>query len=79
MLAALSQVQGLPKSIYSAFILLGNTLGKFDLEGQISGIDAVRSFCEQELNSLSANKQNRIRSYETLGICAGAALAVLLI
>ncbi len=55
------------------------SLGKFDLDGQIESLESVRSLCRTKLEDLERNKDSRIRSYQTLSICAGAALAVLLI
>ena len=57
----------------------GSTLGTFDLTGQINGLQAVRSKCQMYLKDLNSNKENRLRSYQTLGLCAGAALAIILI
>ena len=58
---------------------LGATLGKFDLDGQLDGINNARSETNRQLELLCKNKDNRIRSYQTLGLCAGAALAILFI
>lgn len=58
---------------------LGETLGRFDLQGQIRGIDAVRRDTNRELDKLTVNQDGRLRAYQTLGLCAGAALAILLI
>lgn len=58
---------------------LGKTLGRFDLQGQIRGIEAVRRAANRELDKLTANQESRQRAYQTLGLCAGAALAILLI
>ena len=58
---------------------LGNTLGRFDLEGQITGINTLRLECERYLQSIRDNRDNRMRSYQTLGLCAGAALAILFV
>lgn len=60
-------------------LTLGETLGRFDLEGQLRGIAAVKSDCQRSLEELSNNRESRLRSYQTLGLCAGAALAILLI
>ena len=57
----------------------GVSLGNFDLEGQILGIEAVRTTCRQELEQLRNNREERLRSYQTLGLCAGAALAILFV
>jgi stage III sporulation protein AB len=59
--------------------LLGKSLGKFDLSGQLAGIDLVREGCKENLDRISKDRQERLRSYRTLGICAGIAIAILLI
>ncbi len=58
---------------------LGRSLGSFDLSGQIRGIDAVRRQAMDALQESVRNRDVRIRSYQTLGLCAGAALAILLL
>lgn len=79
MLAALSCVDDIPKHTREAFTALGKTLGKFDLNGQLKGLEQVRSGCRTQLESLRTNREPRLRSYQTLGLCAGAALAILLV
>ena len=69
----------LPKSVRKLLLELGHTLGCFDLSGQIRGIEAVRSQALDKLQDLMKDKDVRIRSYQTLGLCAGAALAILLL
>lgn len=59
--------------------LLGSSLGRFDLEGQLEGLESVRSYCRSQLEIMSNGKETRLRSYQTLGICAGAALAILFV
>lgn len=59
------------------FIQLGQTLGRFDLPGQLQGLKAVRNDCKAEVKLLMQNRDVRLRSYQTLGLCAGAALAIL--
>ena len=56
---------------------LGKNMGRFDLPGQIRGISHVRQECVQLLSEMTANRDARLRSYQTLGLCAGAALAIL--
>ena len=56
---------------------LGKTLGRFDLEGQQQGLQATCSACIAASNSLREDRTVRLRSYQTLGLCAGAALAIL--
>ena len=60
-------------------LLLGDSLGRFDLEGQLNGLDAVRNQCREDIRELNEDKAVRLRSYKTLGLCAGAALVILFI
>ena len=59
--------------------MLGTSLGRFDLTGQLNGLEQVRSHCRRELEALAGNRDQRVRGYQTLGICAGAALAILFV
>lgn len=65
------------KRLRKILLLLGRNLGSFDLQGQIKGLEEVMAVCEQEWKPLSWQKQNIVRSYRALGICAGAALTIL--
>ena len=55
------------------------SLGKFDLMGQLKGLESASSACKRNLDTLQSNRDSRLRSYQTLGLCAGAALAILLL
>ncbi len=57
---------------------LGSSLGHFDLTGQLKGLQGVRSECMRELDRLEKNQPERLKSYQTLGMCAGAALVIIL-
>lgn len=59
--------------------LLGDSLGRFDLAGQIGSLNSVHQQCKQELLVLRSDQQTRIRSYRVLGLCAGVSLVLLLI
>lgn len=76
---AAATVGPLPSRIREAVCVLGASLGRFDLEGQLQGMESVRTFCRNELDRMSANRDVRLRSYQTLGLCAGAALAILFV
>lgn len=58
---------------------LGHCLGRFDLQGQLKGLENVRLACCQQLSDLQTNRKERLRGYQTLGFCAGAALVILFI
>ena len=62
-----------------ALFQLGLSLGQFDLEGQIKGLEGTIVFCTRERDRMCSNMAQRLRGYQTLGLCAGAALAILLI
>lgn len=78
MAVVLGKRQDLPSNIQFLLQELGSTLGRFDLAGQLDGLAAVRALCVKKLEELESNRDFRLRGYETLGICAGAALAILL-
>ena len=77
MTAALQRSHDLPRRTRELLVQLGQTLGRFDLPQQLKGLAEVREACRSELEALSQNRETRLRSYETLGLCAGAALAIL--
>lgn len=79
MQAAIARTEQLPKQSKDVLVLLGDSLGKFDLHGQIKGLESVRGECNRRLENLSENQDVRLRSYKTLGLCAGAALVILFI
>ncbi len=79
MTASLHNVGPIPHFTNDALELLGKTLGRFDLNGQLKGLEAVRHNCRKKLEQLNNNRDTRLRSYQTLGLCAGAAMAILLI
>ncbi len=75
----LEKTADLPKLTKIAFAQLGPILGRFDLDGQCKGLVSLRSDATQLLKKHSENQDVRIRSYQTLGICAGAAMVILFI
>lgn len=79
MKAALKKTPEMPKKTAAALLELGRSLGQFDLDGQVSEISAVILSCKKELQDMQAERSQRLRSYQTLGLCAGAALAILFI
>lgn len=77
MRAAVDKVNRLPARVQNNLLMLGATLGRFDLQGQLKGIEGVREQCSRDLNALEQDRDVRLRSYQTLGLCAGCALAIL--
>ena len=76
--AALSSAE-LSRTMKGLLLELGRSLGNFDLNGQLRGIEAVRRQALEALQNSVKDRDQRIRSYQTLGLCAGAALAILLL
>lgn len=79
MYAAIQRSGEIPAKVRRLLVQLGHTLGRFDLSGQLQGIQSVQKRCEDTLGNIRKNRDERLRSYQTLGICAGAALAIILI
>lgn len=77
--AALKACPELPPGIQTVCRELGRSLGQHDLSGQLQGLDASRINCQRLFAKLEQNRDQRLRSYQTLSLCAGAALAILLI
>lgn len=77
--AALSRYRQIPEDIRTVFLDLGKGFGRFGLEGQLQALMGVRGTCEEKLAQLLKNKDSRQRSYQTLGLCAGAAMVILFI
>lgn len=71
--------RNLPRSLTRNLRQLGKSLGRFDLEGQIEGLQLVRQQCRKDLRILEEGSTQRLRSCQTLALCAGIALAILLI
>ena len=71
------QMPGLSSGLKLHLTELGNTLGRFDLPGQLRGLRSAQNRCRLALEELTRNRDSRLRSYQTLGLCAGAALAIL--
>lgn len=69
----------LPRSVRKNLRQLGAVLGRYDLEGQLQGLEIIRHQCRNDLKKLEENSVQRLRSYQTLALCAGAALAILFI
>ena len=56
---------------------VGATLGRFDLPGQLRGLESAIRSTEEALRQIRDGAADRRRSYQTLGLCAGAAMAIL--
>lgn len=75
----LGRIHDIPFQLEQLLSELGQSLGHFDLQGQLSAINAVMQHCKQLLDEMIGSKDIRTRNYQTLGLCAGIALAILFI
>lgn len=79
MRAAVSKCSDLPESVTQCLLDLGKRMGKFDVNGQLKELESVKNLCQTKLGKLRENKDQRLRSYQTLGLCAGAAIAIIFV
>ena len=79
MSAAIQRTGEVPGRIRRILIQFGQTLGRFDLEGQLQGMDSIIQLCEREYTYLEKDRAARVQSFRTLGICAGIALSVIFV
>lgn len=75
--AALRKRKDIPIYAAKIFQSLQECLGAFDAETQLKALSAVRQECRFELDLLAKNQHSRVHSYQVLGVCAGAAIAIL--
>lgn len=74
----LDSFSDLPVKTYHHLRQLGTSLGHFDLQGQVSALEASLTLCQQDLQQLQLKKDEKVRNYQTLSLCAGVALALIL-
>ena len=75
----LRQQRHMPQNTLQQLHELGGLLGTYDLQGQQRGLAMAKENCIQILSQLEHDRPQRVRGYQTLGLCAGAALAILFI
>ena len=68
-----------PSPVRQVLLQLGAGLGQYDAEGQLRSVELAEARLRSQLEQLRAQQQARVRSYCTLGVCAGLALAILAI
>ena len=68
-----------PKLLRRKLAEFGATLGRFDLPGQLRGLESAILSTEEALRTIRDGAEGRRRNWQTLGLCAGAALAILFV
>lgn len=79
MKAVVASTVGLPETVSLIMLDLGKNLGRFDLSGQLKGLKLIKSKAIEKLKEYKQSCNYRTHGYQTLGLCAGAALAILFI
>lgn len=79
MYAAITKSPSIPAITLRYLKMLGKSMGRFDLNGQLYELENVLNICNIKYRELCNKKDIRMQSYRTLSLCAGAALAILLI
>ena len=69
----------LPKGALEALLELLGSFGRYDLQGQLALIALTQTRIRDEQLWLDQDRRNRCRLYETLGVCTGLALMILVI
>ncbi len=75
----LRQARYLPVSCVCHLRELGEILGRYDCGEQTRALQALIARVDDSVARLQEGKADRCRSYEVLGVCAGCALAILLL
>lgn len=77
MKAVVQSTQKMPRSLKRHLQVLGRTLGRFDLSGQLKGLEEAQISCKREMEDMRSHRKDAMKCYQVLGLCAGAALAIL--
>ena len=75
----IGKCSGLPARLKELFIMGGESLGVFDMDGQIDQLRYVKNIAEKILEDDRKRYERFGRTAQTLWICGGIALAVILI
>ena len=79
MASAIEVCHSIPQHTKALLLQMGQTLGRFDLSGQLKELEQLSVSCEKELSLCVLGHENRFRGYRTFGLCAGAFLVILLL
>lgn len=77
--SVLASHKDVPRFTYRFLEMLGDSLGEYNIDGQIKSLVSLRLLIGKKLDELTENQSQRLHCYQTLGVCAGAALAILFI
>lgn len=69
----------LPMSCHYRLRELGSILGAYEADEQVKALNGLCARINRSLEELREGRTQRCRSYEVMGVCAGCALAILLL
>ena len=75
----LARDRELPEACRSLLSQLGKSLGQLAMPGHNRAMPAEKEDSRKNMDRVEAEKAGRLRCYRALGLCAGAALAILLL
>ena len=75
--AALAKGPELPEKCRDLLRKLGGSLGRFHLDGQIQSLESCQQECQTLRKDMESRRESCVRGFQTLGLCIGAALAIL--
>ncbi len=77
MSSVLDRTPAIPSVTRKGLELFGRSVGRFNVEGQLEDVETVCAEVRRNLQAFTTNQDVKLRSYQTLGLCAGAAIVIL--
>lgn len=75
----IAKLQPVPSNQCKLLKQFGTSIGQFNLSGELQSIESFLQICQKRLHVSETNRPARVRNYQTLALCAGAALVILFI
>lgn len=75
----LAEYQGISAQVREGFIKFARCIGQFDIAGQLITFANIREELTEAIKHMTKDHAAKKRSRQTLALCAGAAIAILLI
>lgn len=75
--AAFAQHTDMPHTVCSVLLDLGNSFGRFDLQGQLKCLEATQTICERELSRLESKQAGYTKCCQAYSLCVGVIIALL--
>ena len=79
MAAAISAAVNLPFSVHQVLTALGQSFGKYDMDGQLRCLEAVQAVCRKDCAGLEDKLVNYVRCCHAYSLGAGVILALILL